>query len=56
MSIDVVMGTTQKPASSRALASTLANSHDLSGRLFIGYPIIGTAAGSYPIDALLGNL
>ena len=53
MSIDVVMGTTQKPASSRALASTLANAPDLSGQLFIGYPIIGTAAGSYPIDALL---
>ena len=53
MTINVVMGTTQKPASSRELARILAHAHDLSGQLFIGYPIIGTAAGSYPIDALL---
>ncbi len=53
MSIDVVRGTTQKPASSRELARMLANVPDLSGQLFIGYPILGTSAGSYPIDALL---
>jgi len=53
MSIDVVRGTTQKPASSRELAKLLANIPDLSGQLFIGYPILGTSTGSYPIDALL---
>ena len=53
MSIEVVRGTTQKPASSRDLARILGNAHDLSGQLFIGYPIIGTAAGAYRIDALL---
>ena len=53
MSIDIVRGTTQKPASSGDLARLLANAPDLTGQLFIGYPIIGTATGSYPIDALL---
>ena len=53
MSIEVVRGTTQKPASSRELARLLANAPDLSGQLFIGYPILGTSTGSYPIDALL---
>ena len=53
MSIDVVRGTTQKPASSRELARLLGNAPDLSGQLFIGYPILGTSTGSHPIDALL---
>ncbi len=53
MSIQVVRGTTQKPASSRALADLLSSAPDLSGQLFIGYPIIGTSTGSFPIDALL---
>ena len=53
MSIDVVRGTTQKPVSSRELARLLASVPNLSGQLFIGYPILGTSAGSYPIDALL---
>ena len=44
---------TQKPASSRELARLLANAPELSGQLFIGYPILGTSTGSYPIDALL---
>ena len=53
MSIDVVRGTTQKPASSRELVRLLTSIPDLSGQLFIGYPILGTSTGSYPIDALL---
>ncbi len=53
MSIDVVRGTTQKPASSRELAKLLGNAPELSGQLFIGYPILGTSTGSHPIDALL---
>ena len=53
MSIDVVRGTTQKPASSNELTKLVASAPDLSGRLFIGYPILGTSTGSYPIDALL---
>ncbi|MDE2938292.1 MAG: ATP-binding domain-containing protein [Chloroflexota bacterium] len=53
MSIDVVRGTTLKPASSGELARLLSSAPDLSGQLFIGYPILGTSTGSYPIDALL---
>ena len=53
MSIDVVRGTTQKPASSRELAKLLGNAPELSGQLLIGYPILGTSTGSHPIDALL---
>ena len=53
MSIEVVRGTTQKPASSGELIRLITSSPELSGQLFIGYPIIGTATGSYPIDALL---
>lgn len=53
MSITVVRGTNKKPAASRALTELLAHRGDLSGELFIGYPIIRTADGGYPIDALL---
>ena len=53
MSIDVIRGTTQKPASSGELVKLLTNEPGLSGQLFIGYPIIATASGPYPIDALL---
>lgn len=53
MSITIVRGTNKKPAASRALTELLAHRGDLSGELFIGYPIIRTANGGYPIDALL---
>ncbi len=53
MSIEIVRGTNQKPASSRELADLLSRQTELSGQLFIGYPIIGTPEGPYPIDALL---
>ena len=53
MAIEVVRGTNQKPASSEQLLRLLQNHADLSGQLFVGYPIIGTADGPYLIDALL---
>ncbi len=53
MSIEVVRGTNQKPVSSEQLVSILSNQTDLSGQLFVGYPIIGTTEGPYVIDALL---
>lgn len=52
MSIHIVKGTTQKPASSGELVKLLAKVPDLSGQLFIGYPIIGTATGPHHVDAL----
>ena len=53
MSIEVVRGTNQKPVSSTALINLLEKLTVLSGQLFVGYPIIGTAEGPYVIDALL---
>ena len=53
MSIDIVRGTNQKPVASAELGALLSNSQaNLSGQLFIGYPIIGTSEGSHLIDAL----
>ena len=51
--INTVWGSTVKPVSSKQLAETLAADKDLEGTLYIGYPIIGTPEGSFPIDALL---
>ncbi|HNP82734.1 MAG TPA: ATP-binding domain-containing protein [Nitrospira sp.] len=51
--INTVWGSTDKPVSSSLLAEILRAEDDLDGTLYIGYPIIGTPEGSFPIDALL---
>ncbi len=51
--INTVWGSTDKPISSKRLAEILSEDADLEGTLYIGYPIIGTPEGSFPIDALL---
>lgn len=53
MSIDIVRGASPKPASSDALVQLMASQTDWSGQMFTGYPIISTAEGPHPIDALL---
>ena len=53
MDVDVVRGASRKPASGGALADLVAGQPDLSGQLFIGYPIISTSKGPHTIDALL---
>ncbi len=53
MSIEIVRGTSQKPASSEELADKLSQFANLSGMLFIGFPIISTPEGPHPVDALL---
>ena len=53
MKIEIVRGTTRKPASSRVLDEVIARQKGLSGQLFIGYPTIATSEGPHPIDALL---
>ena len=54
MSVEVVRGTSQKPVASAKLAGIISNQSDLSGRLFIGFPVIGTSSeGTFTIDALL---
>jgi superfamily I DNA and RNA helicase len=51
--INIVWGSTDKPVSSKQLSTRLASKPDLEGTLYIGYPIIGTPEGPFPIDALL---
>jgi len=51
--ITIVQGTTKKPVSSQRLADFFASHNKYDGFLYIGYPIIGTSEGPYPIDALL---
>lgn len=51
--INTVWGSTDKPVSSKRLAELLSAVAELEGTLYIGYPIIGTPEGSFPIDALL---
>ena len=47
-----IMGSTQKPIASGRLREYFDKRADLSGILYIGYPIIGTSEGAYPIDAV----
>ena len=47
-----ITGTTNKPVSSDRLKNYFSMHNELEGILYIGYPIIGTVEGAYPIDAL----
>ena len=49
----IVRGTNDKPVASQALSQFFAAHDCYAGHLFIGYPIIGTAEGRHPIDAIL---
>ena len=53
MGIDIVEGTSNKPASAGELVKALRNESELSGQLFTGYPIVATPEGPYAIDALM---
>ncbi len=50
--VTAITGTTNKPVSSDRLKNYFKNHSELNGILYIGYPIIGTVEGAYPIDAL----
>lgn len=50
--VTVITGTTNKPVSSERLKAFFASHHEMDGTLYIGYPIIGTVEGAYPIDAI----
>ena len=52
MSVETVRGASRKPASSKVLVELISRQTELSGSLFIGYPIISTAEGRHAIDAL----
>ncbi|MFC1915220.1 DEAD/DEAH box helicase [Chloroflexota bacterium] len=51
--VSISRGTNKKPAASDALVKFFSDYEGCSGQLMIGYPIIGTAEGRYPIDAIL---
>ena len=53
MSVEVIHGTTAKPAAADALVRAIQSRDDFQGRLFIGYPILPTPRGRHPVDALL---
>ena len=50
--VTIITGTTKKPASSEMLKRFFHRHNELDGYLYIGYPIIGTVEGAYPIDGL----
>ena len=50
--VNIITGTTNKPVSSDRLKDFFKNHEEYEGTLYIGYPIIGTVEGAYPIDAL----
>jgi superfamily I DNA and RNA helicase len=53
--ITTIRGTTRKPVASQRLADFFATRGDLTGTLYLGYPVIGTPEGAYPIDAIWIN-
>lgn len=50
--VTAITGTTNKPVSSDRLKNYFNSHNEFEGILYIGYPIIGTVEGAYPIDAL----
>jgi len=50
--VEIISGATNKPMASEQLKNYFYTHHELAGYLYIGYPIIGTVNGAYPIDAL----
>lgn len=48
----VVRGTNDKPEASRSLIEAFNGLEGFNGQLFVGYPIISTADGRHPIDAV----
>ena len=50
--VTTITGTTNKPVSSDRLKNYFSAHNEFDGILYIGYPIIGTVEGAYPIDAL----
>jgi len=51
--VEIIRGSTPKPISSKRLADFFDLADQYEGILYIGYPIIGTPEGPFPIDALL---
>ncbi|MCP4051349.1 MAG: ATP-binding domain-containing protein [bacterium] len=50
--IEIIKGATKTPVSSQRLIDILKKEQELTGQLYIGYPIFSTPEGRYPIDAI----
>lgn len=50
--LTIITGTTRKIQAGKSLKSFFESRPDLEGYLYIGYPIIGSINGGYPIDSL----
>jgi len=50
--VEITRGATKKPISSEQLAKIFAQQKGLQGELYIGYPIIATPEGPFPVDAI----
>ena len=50
--VTIVQGTSKKPVSAERLVSLFSENDALDGFLYIGYPVIGTSEGPFPIDAI----
>jgi superfamily I DNA and RNA helicase len=50
--INIISGATRKPVSSDRLSAFFRANPRYNGTLYIGYPIIGTPDGPFPVDAL----
>lgn len=53
--VNVIRGEINKPASSKLLADYFEGREDVTGTLYLGYPIVGASQGGYQIDALLAS-
>ena len=49
---DIIRGINDKPASTSALIDVFRRPSTLSGRLYIGFPIVGSQSGKFSVDAL----
>lgn len=50
--VTIIRGTTTKAMASEELIDYFNKNKSYSGYLYVGYPIIGTVDGAYPIDAI----
>jgi len=51
--IDIIWGSIHKPVATQQLADFFSANPEMTGTLYVGYPIISTPEGPFPIDAML---
>jgi superfamily I DNA and RNA helicase len=53
--LNVIRGEISKHTSSKLLADYFEGRDDITGTLYLGYPIVGASQGGYQVDALLAS-